>query len=99
MSESETALLRKELVKVTAEYRDLQNNMARLKAAFAERETRLEAENERRRLKIAELNREGHASGACSLTTTAGCSRCFSGSAEASVAGASLPRLRRQTWP
>ena len=41
---------------------------------------------------------EGHASGACSLTTTAGCSRCFSGSAGASVAGASLPRLRRQTW-
>ena len=57
MSESETALLRKELVKATAEYRDLQNNMARLKAAFAKRETRLEAENERRRLKIAELNR------------------------------------------
>ena len=42
---------------------------------------------------------EGHASGACSLTTTAGCSRRFSGSAGASVAGASLPRLRRQTWP
>ena len=42
---------------------------------------------------------EGHASGACSLTTTAGCSRCFSGSAGASVAGASLLRLRRQTWP
>ena len=40
----------------------------------------------------------GYASGACSLTTTAGCSRCFSGSAEAAVAGASLPRLRRQTW-
>ena len=42
---------------------------------------------------------EGHASGACSSTTTAGCSRCFSGSAGASGAGASLPPLRRQTWP
>ena len=40
---------------------------------------------------------EGHASGACSLTTAAGCSRCFSGSAEASVARTSLPPLRRQT--
>ena len=47
MSESETALLRKELAKVVAENRDWQMRVARLEAAFAKREEMLEAEIDR----------------------------------------------------
>ena len=57
MSESETALLRKELAKVVAENRDWQMRVARFEAAFAKREEMLEAEIDRLRLEIAERDR------------------------------------------
>ena len=57
MSESETALLRKELAKVVAENRDWQMRVARLEAAFAKREEMLEAEIDRLRLEIAGRDR------------------------------------------
>ena len=57
MSESETALLRKELAKVVAENRDWQMRVARLEAAFAKREGMLEAEIDRLRLEIAGRDR------------------------------------------
>ena len=50
-------LLRKELLKVTTEYRDLQKSVARLEAAFAKRETMLLTEIDRLRLENAEINR------------------------------------------
>ena len=52
MSESETALLRKELAKVVAENRDWQMRVARFEAAFAKREEMLEAEIDRLRLRL-----------------------------------------------
>ena len=57
MSESETALLRKELAKVVAENRDWQMRVARFEAAFAKREEMFEAEIDRLRLEIAERDR------------------------------------------
>ena len=57
MSESETALLRKELAKVVAENRDWQMRVARLEAASAKREEMLEAEIDRLRLEIAGRDR------------------------------------------
>ena len=57
VSKSEMALLRKELAKVTTEYRDLQRSVARLEAAFSKKVESLEAENDWRRLEIAERDR------------------------------------------
>ena len=57
MSESETALLRKELARVVAENRDWQVRVARLEAAFAKKVEILETEIDRLRLENAGLNR------------------------------------------
>ena len=57
MSESETALLRKELAKAVAENREWQARVARLEVAFAKREEMLLAEIDRLRLAIAERDR------------------------------------------
>ena len=57
MSESETALLRKELAKAVAENREWQARVARLEAAFAKRGEMLVAEIDRLRLENAGLNR------------------------------------------
>ena len=57
MSESETALLRKELAKAVAENREWQARVARLEAAFAKREEMLVVEIDRLRLENAGLNR------------------------------------------
>ena len=57
MSESETALLRKELAKVVAENRDWQMRVTRFEAAFVKREEMLEVEIDRLRLEIAERDR------------------------------------------
>ena len=57
MSRSETALLRRELVKVTSEYLDLQKSVAKPETAFVKRVEILEAENDRLRPEITELDR------------------------------------------
>ena len=57
VSKSEMALLRRELTKVTAEYRDLQRSVARLEAAFSKKVEILEAEIDWLRLEIAERDR------------------------------------------
>ncbi len=57
MRPSEVSLLRRELVKVTTEYRNLQKKMAELEAGLAKRIMLLEIENDRLRLELAERDR------------------------------------------
>ena len=57
VSKSEMALLRRELAKVTTEYRDLQRSVDRLEAAFSKKVEILEAEIDWLRLEIAERDR------------------------------------------
>ena len=57
MRPTEVSLLRRELVKVTTEYRNLQKKMAELEAGLAKRIMLLEIENDRLRLELAERDR------------------------------------------
>ena len=57
MRPSEVSLLRRELVKVTTEYRNSQKKMAELEAGLAKKIMLLEIENDRLRLELAERDR------------------------------------------
>ena len=58
MRPSEISLLRKELVKVTTEYRNLQKKMAELETSLTKRITLLEMENDRLSRELAERDRK-----------------------------------------
>ena len=57
MKPSEITLLRKELVKVTTEYRNFQNKMTKLEASLTKRNTLLELEIDRLKLALAARDR------------------------------------------
>ena len=57
MKLSEITLLRKELVKVTTEYRNFQNKMTKLEASLIKRNTLLELEVDRLKLELAARDR------------------------------------------